>query len=82
VYVDSLRLDHVASEAGLLAFRVERPDDDHAHRNSISLNSRVWLSMAASVGGRSMLDAPKNPTTPSVSFSTYSASSGQAMEPP
>ncbi len=48
----------------------------------ISLNNLTCSFMAISVGILSMLDAPKNPTTPSVLSSTYAASSGIAIGPP
>jgi hypothetical protein len=42
----------------------------------------MFSVMAISVGRRSMLEAPKKPTTPSVRSSTYCASSGSASGPP
>ena len=42
----------------------------------------MFSVMATSVGSRSMLDAPKKPTMPSVRSSTYCASSGSASGPP
>ena len=42
----------------------------------------MFSVIATSVGSRSMLDAPKKPTTPVVRSSTYAASSGSAIGPP
>ena len=42
----------------------------------------MFSVIAISVGSRSMLEAPKNPTTPVVRSSTYAASSGSAIGPP
>jgi hypothetical protein len=51
-------------------------------RNWIALKRRMFWAMATSVGSRSILEAPKNPTTPWVRLSTYWAFSGSAMGPP
>src|ERR687895_296173 len=53
-----------------------------SHAWASALKRRMFSVMATSVGRRSMLDAPKNPTTPSVRSSTYRASSGSASGPP
>src|SRR5581483_3118753 len=59
--------------------------DERAHGSSwtgMDLKRRMFSVIATSVGRRSMDDAPKNPTTPSVRSMTYAASSGSAMGPP
>ena len=48
----------------------------------MDLKRRMVSVMAVSVGRRSIDDAPKKPTTPSVRSSTYAASSGSAIGPP
>ena len=48
----------------------------------IGLNRLMFSVIATSVGSRSIDDAPKKPTTPSVRARTYAASSGSAIGPP
>src|SRR5665648_237929 len=48
----------------------------------MALKASVCLRMPTSVGRRSMDEAPKNPTMPSVLARTYCASAGSAIGPP
>ena len=84
--VSSGRLIQPASpQSNCVADDVVLRDEPAAHAVSwigMDLKRCMFSVMATSVGSRSMLDAPKKPTTPVVRAMTCAASSGSAIGPP
>src|SRR4051794_17110327 len=75
--------DHAPVE--VLAADLGLPDERAHHVPfpvAIALKRRMFSVIAVSVGSRSIEDAPKNPTTPSVLSRMYAASSGSEIGPP